>query len=453
MAVWTTAQKTRITRSLGYAGRAGIAETLQNLDAVLGTFKPPGGTWTEAPISIGTFASATAGSGIKLSDSLSVAAGFYADDGGVASGSGTLLRAGRFRTLLTYTGGNREQEVASVIGQIVSKAGVNRHNMCGVMGSYEVNTSLTVDGQIVTTDPWIQAAIIGRVGAGSAITTINTYGILAGLAAMSNTTSFAANSGKYVGLYVGKWASLLAWDIGVYMPRNGVVQGIRIGDFVSAAALGSAILISAATDSADTTQRNLVAVYGESATDLGSGIHANVGRFRHLVGNATLSYDINHETYGLVGQLVCRSVELKHLHSGLLGTLEANTTAVVANGAYAYSVAAVIARVGGTNLITATKPICGFSAVHNGAALASGSSIAYAACATSTGNWTYLLGADNCDNFLYAATGIAYEHGVKIGSMTALGGATHTASGLLRVVVNTTTYYIPLYAVSEVTGE
>jgi len=175
------------------------------------------GTDVEEGIRIGTSASA-AGSGVTLSATHSAVVSLFGDDGGAAISSGTLTRIIRARLLQTYTAGNREQESAAIIGQLVSKSGTNRHNMCGLMGSYEVNTGLTVGGQVYTTDSWIQAAVIGRVGAGSAITTIDTYGVLAGVAAMSNTTSFAANSGKFVGFYAGRWGgtSLQRWNYGLY---------------------------------------------------------------------------------------------------------------------------------------------------------------------------------------------------------------------------------------------
>jgi len=171
---------------------------------------------TDVSMWMGSLAN-TAGSGTAMTAARTRAMGVYVDDGDAAIASSVFARAGVFRHLLTYTGGNREQEAAGVVGQIVSVAGTNRHNMCGVMGSYEAQTSLTVDGQASSTDPWIQAGVIGRVGVGTAITTINANGILAGLAAMSNTASFSANSGVYAGLYVGRWGSNADFGYGIYL--------------------------------------------------------------------------------------------------------------------------------------------------------------------------------------------------------------------------------------------
>jgi len=156
------------------------------------------------------------GSGIVLSASKTSALRVYTEDGNAAIASSVFTRAGVFRNLQVYTAGNREQEAAGVVGQIVSVAGTNRHNMCGVMGSYEASTSLTVDGQASSTDPWVQAGVIGRVGVGTAITTLNANGKLAGLAAMSNTVSMT-NNGIYTGLYVGRWSGAMDWGYGVYL--------------------------------------------------------------------------------------------------------------------------------------------------------------------------------------------------------------------------------------------
>jgi hypothetical protein len=57
------------------------------------------------------------------------------------------------------------------------------------------------------------------------------------------------------------------------------------------------------------------------------------------------------------------------------------------------------------------------------------------------------------ESFVNFATGTAYECGVKIGSMSALGGVTHAASGLVKVKVAGTAYFIPLYAAGDLTGE
>lgn len=400
-------------------------------------------TYTNAAMQIGAFAaSQAAGSAVVFSATCTTVLRVYGES------IEDLTSAYNFRTIL---GRNLvscvadtviNQETYGVTGQVVVKNGSMNHYHAGVLGTFESGTLCHIQ-----TD-YGCAAVMGRVGATN--TTVESGGLLAGVMAVQNTATWTV-TGKAAGFATKKTAAGVAWPIGLYMGVGGVTQAIRIGDFAGSGAPGSAIVISGATDPADTTQRNLVAVYGESVEDLTSGIHANVGRFRHLVVGSSLQ--VNHETYGLVGQVVGKSASLLHMHAGLMGTLEANTTAVVCNGAYAYSVAAVIARIGGTNLMTATKPVAGFSAIHNGAALASGSSIAYAACAVSTGNWDYLLGADNCDNLLYVATGTAYEcAGVKVATQLT-GNAYPKMDGIIRFYVGATAYYIPFYAAGNIDNE
>lgn len=397
---------------------------------------------------LGTFSASTHGSGVALSESKSVAAGFFADDNNAAIGSGILMRAGRFRTLLTYTGGNREQEVASVIGQVNSVAGTNRHNMCGVMGSYELSGSsaLTVDGQAWGTDPWVQAAVIGRVGVGSAKTTLNSNGILAGLAAMSNTASFAANNGYYTGLFVGKWASVTDWGYGIVIDGNAVTVGMQVGFFASSAATTSAVPFDTAQDIYGDGQLSTVEIHGSSASNLTSGYSAKCLRARHIVN--TSSGTAAHETYGAMGQLVVKDTTLTHLHSGVIGTFEGHTSGVVSTPAYRYGTACVEGRLGGGGAITATTPIAGFSAIFNGAALASGSSVAYAVTNTGAGEWDYVLGVT------HAGTGV--HNGVEIidglaGDTGAEGKVGYDA--LMKIDIGGTAYYIALFDAGSVTGE
>jgi hypothetical protein len=189
-------------------------------------------------------------------------------------------------------------------------------------------------------------------------------------------------------------------------------------------------------------------MYGETTSDLTNAYNCRVILGRHLV--VTASGTINHETYGVTGQLCVKNSTMAHLHAGVTGTFEVNTACTV-NPAYTYGAAGVMSRLGvGTSITTATKPIVGFAAVYNGGALASGASAAFAACSTTATNFTYFLAAANCDYVFYAETGTAYESGVKIASITNIGTA---ASGVLKVKVASTDYYIPLYAVAQLDGE
>ncbi len=167
-------------------------------------------------------------------------------------------------------------------------------------------------------------------------------------------------------------------------------KATRIGAFASGGASTGAVIMAAGLDKYADGQLDIVSVFGASTSDLTGAYSAKCGRFRHLV--VTSTGTVAHETYGLVGQLVVKGTTLTHLNSGLLGTFEANTAAVVCNSAYTIGQACSTARLGGHALITATKPVAGFLAFNNGsAALASGVSVAFATSSTSA-SYPWVLG-------------------------------------------------------------
>lgn len=241
-----------------------------------------------AKLHIGT-GSSSAGAGIALSSTTTAAFRVYADDGGAAVGSGVLMRAGVFRTLLTYTAGNREQEAAGVIGQVVSVAGTNRHNMAGTWGSYEAQTSLVVDGQASSTDTWCQAAVLGRVGMGSGSLTVNANGVLAGVAAMSNINTAVSSTytGAYTGLYVGGWGSSENFEYGIYAERI-----VRAGYFNSALTGSSAlnsleVTVGDATTPSSGYAHGIHVTYNKSGVDTGSG--CSTMQFNAIGADVTIS--------------------------------------------------------------------------------------------------------------------------------------------------------------------
>jgi len=303
-------------------------------------------------------------------------------------GSGYSAKCGRFRHVATASVASTDinHETYGLIGQMVSKSVELKHLHAGLMGTFEGQSGTILN----STYSVGHGCVIARPGGHANITATSP---LAGFLAFNNAGGALA-SGISVAFGASAYSATYPWSVGIYMPVGSVNQAIRIGHWAGSGATGSAIPISAATDSADTTQRNVVACYGESTTNLTSGVHANVGRFRHLVSGSSLT--VAHETYGLVGQLCVKGTTLTHMHAGLMGTFEGTGAAVVANAAYTYGVAAVIARVGGGGNIAATTCVCGVSAILNGAAVASGTSSAFASDATSTGDWDYGMSLANC---------------------------------------------------------
>lgn len=191
----------------------------------------------------------------------------------------------------------------------------------------------------------------------------------------------------------------------------------RVGGFNTDGASTDAVILEAALDLWTDGQLDVVSAFGASIADLTSAFSSKVGRFRHLVTGTALT--IAQETYGLVGQLVVKGTTLTHMHAGLMGTLEGHTSGAVANGAYDYSVAAIIARVGGGGAIVATKPIAGVASILNGADVASGSCAAFAASATAAGQWTWGLTLGDCDEaFNFLTTGACVDAAHSVGTIT-----------------------------------
>jgi hypothetical protein len=299
-------------------------------------------------------------------------------------GSDHSAKVGRFRHLVNMSG-TMETETYGLVGQLVVKTATLGHYHAGLLGTVESNTAMVVGNTLAST-----AGVTGRPG-GSGIT-VSASCILAGVSALSNTTSIT-QTGKYVGLLVDTCSpgTTDAFGIGVYVPMGGATQGLRLGDFDSAAATTNAIPFATAQNFWADGQLDTLAVFGSSASNLGSGYSAKCGRYRHIVSAASAT--VEHETYGLVGQLVVKDTTLGHLHSGILGTFEGHTSGVVVNGGYTVGAACITARLGGHAAITATDPIAGFLAFNNGAAnLAGGNSCAFATSMTSASYpWTYGL--------------------------------------------------------------
>ena len=247
-----------------------------------------------------------------------------------------------------------------------------------------------------------------------------------------------------IGLHVYATVTDSVMTTGIQVTGGGQAMcGISVGTFASNYATGSALRFGASNTS-------IARFYGESVADLTSAINARTVVARHLI--VTSSGSVAHETYGLVGQVCVKGTTLTHLHAGVMGTFEVSTAATI-NSAYTYGVAGVMSRLGvGSGILVATKAICGFSAVYNGAALSSGSAYAYGATSTTATTWGSLLAADKCDNLLYVASASAYESGVKVAGSLAIDDATAPA-GFIRISVGGTLYYVPMFTAADCTNE
>lgn len=211
------------------------------------------------------------------------------------------------------------------------------------------------------------------------------------------TTGFYRIGASNVALALGGTKVFDFLTTGLVMLKT-AVKGIRIGDWVGSGAVGSAVPFSTTQNIYSDGQLDILGVYGESSSDLTSAYSAKCARFRHLVHTDASA---GQETYGAAGQCVVRDTTLTHLHAGLLGTFEGNGAGAVLNSSYTTGGhAAIMARIGGHAVITATTPLSGFLAFNNAsAALASGSSYAFSTSVASTSYpWSVglFIPADTC---------------------------------------------------------
>ncbi len=419
----------QVLKNPAYA--AYVSDTLNEVDglgvAALGGF-------TEVVIETGVYQS-TAGGGVVLSSSNTRALSFLADDNGANIGAS--VRNTLARTLLTVdqSGGS----IRSLMGQLKLLTGVDVTN-----GIY---TAVQGYLELVGTHVSQTGATFSCFDASVEITTsltIDSGGEFAGAHVETTGAGTITNNGTCAGVLVDKASGAASWPDGILIDGPSVVMGLRVGKFASSAATSSAVLFTTIQNIYSDGQASTVEIHGGSSTDLGSGYAAKCLRARHVVQCTTAA----HETYGVMGQLVVKDTTLTHLHAGVIGTFEGHTSGVVSTPAYRYGTACVQGRIGGGGAITATTPICGFSAIFNGASLASGSSVAYAVTNTAAGEWDYVMAVT------HAGTGV--DNGVEIVNGVAGDTGSEGTVGydaLMKIQIGSTDYYIALFDVGSVTGE
>jgi hypothetical protein len=162
--------------------------------------------------------------------------------------------------------------------------------------------------------------------------------------------------------------------VGLNIGRGVTSAAIRVGAWKASQASGNAVVLATTMcDSADTSQLDVVSVFGESVADITSAYSAKVIRGRHLI-YAAADTDFFQETYGVVGQLVVKNGSLNHYHSGIMGTFETSTLCHVVSG---YSVGAISARLGGSGTTIASGGLlAGVSAIQHMSAFTNGGTVA-----------------------------------------------------------------------------
>lgn len=356
-------------------------------------------------------------------------------------GSGYNVKCARFRHVVNCT--TAAHETYGAVSQLVVRSTSCTHLHAGIMGTFEGHTTGVTCASSYSVG---HACVMGRLGGHAAITATTP---VAGFLAFNNASADLAATGVTVGFATSMASSSYPWILGLYLPVGSVRQAIRIGNFASSGATTGGIAFNTTLDTSSGAgwgdgQLDIISAHGASASNLGSGYNAKVGRFRHIVNCTTCA----HETYGAVGQCVVKSTTLQHLHAGLMGTFEVQTACTVPSGvgtgAYV-SACGVLARVGGATITIGATGLCaGVIAMSNNPTLSvtsGGVYAAFAAVCNTTGFNTMLYCQDCATLAIFSAASDTYAHGVKAVAATPAGNTSHA----IKVLVGTTAAYIPAY--------
>lgn len=324
--------------------------------------------------SLGTFASAAAGSGVEIERATYTAAHrVYSDDGADAlygSGSVPDLRGSLSRFLITADQTGGDVRLFASMGHLKAYCATatpgkwNDEQAAGVHGYLEM---VRASGTQTFGSYGISAGVMATVE-NSGAATVDTNHVLAGVAAISKLTSDLTQTGKacafYAGIYnTAQWSDATAranWGYGLYVDEDAVtVCPIQVGKFVSSAAAGGGFAVTLTNSAA-------MRVYGEITADLTSSAMVRSILGRMLITGAITS---NAEAFGVVGQLVSKAATITHDNAGVMGTFETQTTAVTISGAGGDNcTAAVLGRVGvavTATTVNSTGILAGVAAMSN----------------------------------------------------------------------------------------
>jgi hypothetical protein len=243
--------------------------------------------------------------------------------------------------------------------------------------------------------------------------TINANGVLSGVAAVSNTTSFAANNGSFAGFFVTKWSGTVDWDYGflidpgavatagIYMPGGTAMKAMRIGTLSSTTAGSGATL--------DATITRIVEVHADdndTARAVGTQGRAIFGRTMIYADNAC-------EDWGIDGLSKMSAVaKTGNVSAGVVGRFESTGTCSTATGSGNTFVAGVMGRLGGGGTFTlgAGTYACGVLSFYNTSTtndFTGDRTCAFMATASDiagTGDWDYGLFIEDTVDGIYSST-------------------------------------------------
>lgn len=380
MAVMTTKEK----RRLRYMNPVSNALRLDNRLAYLDSDGSYNGPITlddvTDTLTIGSRAN-TAGSGVAIDADHLGAMLVYSDDAGASLDTPDSVRGMLSRFLLTVD--QTGCTIRALQGQLKMATGVDVTS--GVYTALQGYVELAGTHSAKTGSTF--SCVDASLEIGTALT-VDSGGEACVMHVETTGSGTITNNGTFAGILIDKASGAASMPQGIFIDGTSVIQGFRVGKFVGSAGTTTQVVFSTSQNVYSDGMLATCEIHGATTSNLTSAYNASCLRVRHVVSGSSMT--AAHETYGVLGQLVVKGTTLTHLHAGVMGTLEGHTSGVVLNSAYAIGHAAVMARVGGGGAITATKPAAGFLAFWNGAALASGSSAAFATAHVTTA-WKYGL--------------------------------------------------------------
>lgn len=395
--------------------------------------------WTQSTgkLTLGGASSSTSGSAKALTSSATSVFGVYADDGGTAIGA-SAVRAGQFRTLVTCShsaevsvfGSQSQLKIKPVLDTTLTSG-----NRAGSWNYLEMagtaTKTITLSGSQKAT-----AACFGMVewdGVGAL--TLSSGHTLGAFVALTNVVSSGGTftqTGKFAAFAAvnNATASYSKFRYGLYIPMESAVEGFRIGES-SSSADGSGIPLSA-------TYTAAARIHADTGSAALRASNTRAFHARYLIGTAPTA-GANVSAYGVQAHLrTIANINVIGNVAGLFGYFEPSGSITLTNDT--------------------TRCLSGVASqidIPTGVTLAAGAvASAYGVnpcdfAGTTTGRMTVMhvtnptsFATAPFDSFLELANATGCE---AAGHVHDSGGSDVLSDRVLKVYVNGTIYYIPMF--------
>jgi len=337
-------------------GGAGTAIYVNEGSVASCAFKAIDAGGIDVSLDVGEFSSLEAGSGIALSSDDTSAVAVYGDDAGLSIVSNVY----NLRTRLLLTVDQDGASIRALMAQLKLADGVDvstgiytaSQGYVELAGAHSAKTAATL------------SCFDASLEIGTSLT-VDSGGEACGLHVETTGTGSITNNGTCAAILIDNATGAAEWPCGIYMPGPDVTTGLRIGDWIGSSATTHGVLFGADMDVYEDGQLDVIQVHGATNSLLTGNYSAKCGRFRHVV---QVAGTLEAEAYGLVGQVVAKTVVFGLYAAGLMGTIESNGGFHAGDGVSASypCMAGVIARPGGSGITVDTGSVlAGFAALSN----------------------------------------------------------------------------------------